>query len=214
MGRLGLLLSATAAVFVALVAQHVYLDNIYIESTEFVPTHPASDVVQVAYYSRAGSSEAVARVIASHFNAALLKITTKRYPLTLSGIWDGVRSSMDPTDIPRISLEHRDQTPLKKTVSHLFVVAPTWMSVPAPPLKAFLLRMNLKEKNVTLVTLGTGGKGLVNNQEINDIVTKRGGQLSSHMHFARGPHFWETTLEKTLEEVQIWLDELKSEAVP
>jgi hypothetical protein len=74
--------------------------------------------------------------------------------------------------------------------------------------------MNLKEKNVTLVTLGTAGKGQVNTQEINDVVTKRGGQLSSHMHFARGPHFWETPLEKTVGEVQIWLDEIKPEAVP
>lgn len=196
-----------------LLGYHMYKDNVYVESEPYVFTGDDTTVnndkgLVVVYYSRAGSCEAVARLIARRNKVPLIQITTKKdmFPLTMKGVWRACSEKAGPEDIvfPTKELEK---------CSKVIIVSPTWMQQPATPVLAFLNSTStavLKEKDVSVVTLGTGSKSLAGPHIVEQAVeTATGkGHLKQHTHFARGPHFWATPMTTTLRQVESQMSEI------
>jgi flavodoxin len=189
--------TTVAVLFGALVAHHCYVDNIAVESEPYEYKGNDKESLAVIYYSRAGSSQAVARTIAKQLNVPLYQIKTtssKQYALNMSGMFQAATDKSHP----EIEFPEEDVNKAKK----LIVVSPTWMFQPAPPVWSFVESGAVKDKDVTMVTLGTTGTWQYDDNFFKSIGEQHGGRLQNHIHFARGPHAWPIPIETTLEEVQ------------
>jgi hypothetical protein len=124
-------------------------DRTYVGSPAYAPSGEPNRDVAVVYYSRSGHSEAVAREIARTFNAHIARIEAKDYPLDFSGQTKAV-SDAEARALPAITVESIELGPVKR----LYLVAPTWLFRPAPPLWSFVERTNLAGKDVHLVLTG------------------------------------------------------------
>jgi hypothetical protein len=190
-----------------LLGYHVYKDNFYVESEPYDFSGDAADGgMAVVYYSRAGSCEAIARLIAKHQKVPLIQITTKepKFPLTVKGVYQASIEKAGPEDIVF-------PTEALAKCSKIILVSPTWMNQPASPVLAFLNSATavVKDKDVSVVTLGTGPKWQAGPQIVRKAVeTAGGGRLKQHLHFARGPHFWATPMETTLQQVESHISEI------
>jgi flavodoxin len=193
------------AAFLGVLTHHVYKDNSYVESEQYDYKGTDKESVAVAYYSRAGSSEAVARAIAKQLNAPLYQIKTTsvdppKYGLTMSGIYEAVRDTTNP------DIDFHDDVKLAKKI---VIVSPTWMFRPAPPVWSFVESGALQDKHVTLVTLGSTGDWQFDDEKIRQALEQNGGSnLTNHLHFNRGPHAWATPIQETLAQVQAKFDEV------
>ena len=89
--------------------------------------------VLILYYSRTGTTEALATALAEKLGADLARIGCDRYrrgPLRyLRAGWDSVRGTLPPIDVPPVD-----------TGAYALVLlgAPIWTSHPALPLRAYL----------------------------------------------------------------------------
>ena len=89
--------------------------------------------VLILYYSRTGTTEALATALAEKLGADLARIGCDRYrrgPLRyLRAGWDSVRGTLPPIDVPPVD-----------TSAYALVLlgAPIWTSHPALPLRAYL----------------------------------------------------------------------------
>jgi hypothetical protein len=123
-------------------------DRTYVPSRTYAPVGEPNREVAVAYYSRSGHSEAVAREVARTFNAPIARISAD-YPLDFSGQGKAV-SDANAGELPRIAVEPIDLDPVRR----LFLVSPIWMFRPATPLWAYVEQADLKGKEIVLVTTG------------------------------------------------------------
>jgi flavodoxin len=189
--------TAVAVLLGALGAHRCYVDNIAVKSEPYEYKGNNTASLAVIYYSRAGSSQAVARTIAKQLNVPLYQIKTtssKKYALNMAGVYEAVTDKRHP----EIEFPEEDVNKAKK----LIVVSPTWMFQPAPPVWSFVESGAVKDKDVTMITLGTSGTWQFDDTFFKSIGEQHGGRLQNHIHFARGPHAWPTPIETTLEEVQ------------
>jgi flavodoxin len=188
------------AAFLGVLAHHAYKDNCYVESEAYDYKGTDKESVAVVYYSRAGSSETVARAIAKQLNAPLYPIKTadpNKYGLTMLGLYEATRGNY-----PDIMEVHDDIKLAKKIV----LVSPIWMFRPAPPVWSFVVSGALKDKQVTMVTLGSTGDWQFDNDVEKDTfhqsLKQHGGTVTNRFHFSRGPHAWATPIQETLTQVQ------------
>lgn len=87
----------------------------------------------ILYYSRTGTTEALATALAEKLGADLARIGCDRYrrgPLRyLRAGWDSVRGNLPPIDVPPVDTS---------TYDLVLLGAPIWTSHPALPLRAYL----------------------------------------------------------------------------
>lgn len=178
-----------AAAFVLMVVK----DRTYVGSAPFTPSGAPNPDVVVVYYSRSGHSEAVAREIARTFNARIARIDAD-YGRDFEGQSRAVADARAEA-LPTIQLEPTDLT----TTKRLFLVSPTWLFRPAPPLWAFVEQTELTGKQVTLVMTGNSRFKQEQIDAFAKRVEARGGRLERHVFLRRGRIVWQLSREELLE---------------
>ena len=87
----------------------------------------------IVYYSRTGTTEALATALAERLGADVARIGCDRYrpgPIRyLRAGWDSVRGNLPPIDVPPVDTSAYDL---------VLLGAPIWTSHPALPLRAYL----------------------------------------------------------------------------
>jgi hypothetical protein len=171
-------------------------DRTYVPSRTYAPVGEPNREVAVAYYSRSGHSEAVAREVARTFNAPIARISAD-YPLDFSGQGKAV-SDANAGELPRIAVEPIDLDPVRR----LFLVSPIWMFRPATPLWAYVEQADLKGKEIVLVTTGNSRFEQSEIDVFGRRVEARGGRLINHLFLRRGRIYWQKSQEDLLTEAR------------
>lgn len=191
--RVGLV---TIPVGAAAFALMLWKDRTYVSSDPYAPRGEPNRSVAVVYYSRSGHSEAVAREIARAFNAPIARIDAE-YPRSFAGQQKAVMDARSET-LPSIRVEPIDIAPAHR----VFLVAPTWMFRPAPPLWTYVAQSQLTGKEVVLVLTGNSR---YKQEEIDAFAARihaRGGRLVRHVFLRRGRILWQKSPETLLREVR------------
>jgi flavodoxin len=180
----------------AAVALMLWKDRTYVSSEPYAPRGEPNRKVAVVYYSRSGHSEAVAREIARAFNAPIARIDAE-YPRNVAGQRKAVRDARSEA-LPPIRVEPLDIA----SAQRMFLVSPTWMFRPAPPLWAYVAQSDLAGKDVVLVLTGNSR---YKQEEIDAFAAKveaRGGRLVRHVFLRRGRILWQKSRERLLADVR------------
>jgi flavodoxin len=171
-------------------------DQTYVPSELYAPIGEPNRKVSVVYYSRSGHSEAAAREIARSFNAPIARVDAD-YPRDFSGQRKAVSDAIAQA-LPAVRVGPIDLAPARR----VFLVSPTWMFRPAPPLWAYVERAPLTGKQVVLVMTGNSR---FEQSEI-DAFAKRieahGGRLVRHIFLRRGRIYWQKSREELIQEVR------------
>jgi len=143
-----LVVVAAAVLGIAAFAVMVAKDRTYVASVPFSPQGEPNREIAVVYYSRSGHSEAAAREIARTFNAPIARIDAD-YPRDFSGQGKALSDARAEAH-PQIRVEPIDLAPTRR----VFLVSPTWLFRPAPPLWTYVEQADLRGKEVVLVMTG------------------------------------------------------------
>lgn len=170
-------------------------DRTYVGSEPFTPSGAANPDVGVVYYSRSGHSEAVAREIARHFNANIVRIEAD-FPLDFGGLRKA-GAAAKRHELPAITCAALPGAPRT-----LYLVAPTWWFRPAQPLWSWVEQNDLTGREVVLVTTGNSRFEQAETDAFAARVQARGGKLVKHLFFQRGRIYWQKTRAELLEEVR------------
>lgn len=171
-------------------------DRTYVGSEPFVPRGEPDRSVAVVYYSRSGHSEAVAREIARTFNSPIARIDAD-YGRDFEGQSSAVRDAKTEA-LPRITVEPLELGPARR----VFLVSPTWLFRPAPPLWAWVEQTDLTGKDVVLVMTGNSRFKQEQIDAFSRRVEARGGRLTRHIFLRRGRIFWQLSREELLEAIR------------
>lgn len=103
----------------------------------------------IAYYSRTGTTEELARQLAGALDADMLRIECTRYIGFVGYIraaYDSLRRRLPSIDFPKVSMEDYDI---------LVVMTPVWTSYGATPMRAFLAgELSMPDRVALAVTYG------------------------------------------------------------
>ncbi|XXF77737.1 hypothetical protein P2318_32515 [Myxococcaceae bacterium GXIMD 01537] len=171
-------------------------DRTYVASAPYAPSGAANHEVAVIYYSRSGHSEAVAREIARTFNAPIAHIDAD-YPRDYAGQAKAVADAEART-LPKIHAEPIDLSPARR----VYLVSPTWLFRPAPPLWSYVEQADLTGKEVVLVMTGNSRFKQEQIDAFAERVHARGGRLIRHVFLRRGRVFWQMSREQLLREAR------------
>lgn len=177
-------------------------DRTYVGSPEFSPTTDSSPDNMVVYYSRSGHSEAVARAVAQRLDAPIVKISAD-YPLSFNGQLQAIGDA-EAKAFPKIELDHFDIRPAKR----LYLIAPTWMFRPAPPLWTFVRQSDLSGKKVVLILTGNSRYKQEEITEFSQLIASRGGQLIDAEFIRRGRIYWQMSRVELLNAIDQRMDRL------
>jgi hypothetical protein len=198
--RVLLVALAAAVLGIAAFALMAAKDRTYVPSAPYSPQGEPNSDVAVVYYSRSGHSEAVAREIARTFNAPIARIDAD-YPRDLSGQGRAV-SDARVQALPPIRVEPIDLAPARR----VFLVSPTWMFRPAPPLWAYVEQADLTGKEIVLVTTGNSRFEQAEIDAFAKRVGVQGGRLVRHVFLCRGRIFWQMSREQLLKAIRAELE--------
>lgn len=171
-------------------------DRTYVASDPFAPSGESRRDVAVVYYSRSGHSEAVAREIARMFDAPIARIDAD-YARDFSGQAKAI-SDAEANVLPDIAVEPIDLAPARR----VYLVSPTWLYRPAPPLWAYVEQAELTGKEVVLVMTGNSAFDADEVEAFGERVRARGGRLVGHVFLERGRIFWQLSREELIEETR------------
>lgn len=171
-------------------------DRSYVPSPAYAPAGKPNQTVAVVYYSRSGHSEAVARELARQFNAPIARIDAD-YALGLAGQEKAIEDATKKR-LPHIIVEPIDLNPVRR----IYLVSPTWMFRPAPPLWAYAAQTDLTGKEVVLVTTGNSRFKQSEIDAFAKQVEIRGGQLIRHVFLRRGRIYWQKSRAELLQDVR------------
>lgn len=171
-------------------------DRTYVPSAAYAPAGEPDRGVAVVYYSRSGHSEAVAREIARVFNGVIARIDAD-YARDFAGQSRAIVDA-EARALPTIRVEPVDLGPARR----VFLVSPTWLFRPAPPLWAYVEQTDLTGKEVVLVMTGNSRFKQEEVDAFAERVQVRGGRLVRHVFLRRGRIFWQKSREELLQEVR------------
>lgn len=194
-----MLAAALVAVGLGVVAFVVmaWKDRTYVGSPAYTPSGEPNRATAVVYFSRSGHSEAVAREIARTSNAPIAHINATDYPLDFSGQTKAV-SDAEAQALPKITVEPIDLAPAHR----VYLVAPTWLFRPAPPLWAFVEQTDLAGKEVVLVMTGNSRYKQESIDGFAERIAAHGGKLVRHVFLRRGRIYWQMSRDELLEETR------------
>jgi hypothetical protein len=131
-------------------------------------------------------------------------IPSGNYPRDFSGQGKALSDARAESH-PPIRVEPLDIAPVRR----LFLVSPTWLFRPAPPLWVYVQQADRSGKDVVLVMTGNSR---YKQQEI-DVFARRveahGVRLSRHIFLRRGRIFWQKSREELLKEVRAEMEALR-----
>jgi flavodoxin len=177
-------------------------DRTYVGSPEFKPTVDASKESVVIYYSRSGHSEAVAREVARKTNSHIAKISAD-YALDFQGQSKAISDATSEV-LPPITIEPVDLLSAKR----VYLISPTWMFRPAPPLWTFISQSDLDGKEIILIMTGNSRIKQEQISEFSHLINSRGGRLIHQIFLRRGRIYWQLSREELLQAVDAHLVEM------
>lgn len=201
--RLTLLALTVGSIGAAAFTVMAVKDQTYVPSADYLPVGDPNSKVAVIYYSRSGHSEAVAREVASTFNAPIARIDAD-YLRSFSGQGKAV-SDAKAEALPKITVAPIDLAPAQR----VFLVSPIWMFRPATPLWSYVEQADLTHKEVVLVT---NGNSRFEQSEIDAFakrVEARGGRFIRHIFLRRGRIYWQKSREELLKEIRAEMEQLR-----
>jgi len=134
----------------------------------------------VVYFSRTGNTELLAQEIAGYYQASLLALEAKEYPVGLRGLLHAVADSQEKQALispEKIELSAYDT---------VFIGAPIWRYSPAPPVWQFIDNNKLANKKVVLFSTFNSGFQQKYIDEFQARVEAQGGVFISHLYIRRG----------------------------
>ncbi|WNZ80891.1 hypothetical protein [Pseudomonas sp. P105] len=177
-------------------------DQTYVASPEFSANAEASSENVVVYYSRSGHSEAVAREVAKRLKAPISRIDAD-YPLSFGGQTKAIADA-EAKAFPLINVESLDLRPAKR----VYLVSPTWMFRPAPPLWTFVRQSDLSGKDVVLIMTGNSRFKQEEIDKFSHLINSRGGHLIHQEFIRRGRVYWQMSRGELLDTVNSSMNEL------
>ena len=155
----------------------------------------------IVYYSKNGSSKAIAEMIAEKTKANIYEIIdlTKR-----GGLIVFIKSGFQARMGKRVKIGPVPPE-LLKDADEVFVVFPIWASKPVPAIRSFLDQSDLKDKLIQVITCQSSPK-LENYREaaseIKDIAEAKGAKYNGSQAFAGSNPFREPDLELLKKQVE------------
>lgn len=195
---------AAVAVAIGLIAftTMAVKDRTYVASPDYSPVGEPGREAAVIYYSRSGHTEAVAREIARKFNAPIARIDAD-YALGFKGqskaIADATSGAFPPIQIEPIHL---------RSARRVYLVSPTWMFRPAPPLWSYVDQTDLSGKEVVLIMTGNSRFKQDEIDAFSSLVDSQGGRLIHHIFLRRGRIYWQQSRTQLLEDIDTRMDAL------
>lgn len=175
-------------------------DRTYVASPAYSPVGEAGREAAVIYYSRSGHTEAVAREIARKLNAPIARIDAD-YALGFQGQGKAMSDATSGA-LPPIQIEPIDLRPARR----VYLVSPTWMFRPAPPLWSYINQTNLSGKEVVLVMTGNSRFKQDEIDAFSSLIDAQGGRLIHHIFLRRGRIYWQQSRTQLLEEIDARMD--------
>ena len=159
--------------------------------------------ILVVYFSRSGNTELLAKEIADYYQASLLALEAKEYPMGLRGLFHAVADSQETKAL--ISPEKVELSAYET----LFIGAPIWGYSPAPPVWQFIENNKLSNKNVVLFSTFNSGFKQKYIDEFQDRIEAQGGRFISHLYIKRGRILVQISREALLDRAREKLDKLE-----
>ncbi|MNY05062.1 flavodoxin [compost metagenome] len=177
-------------------------DRTYVSSPAYSPVGESAREAAVIYYSRSGHTEAVAREVARKLNAPIARIDAD-YALGFKGqskaMTDATSGAFPPIRIEPIDL---------RQARRVYLVSPTWMFRPAPPLWSYVDQTDLSGKEIVLIMTGNSRFKQDEIDAFSSLVDARGGRLIHHTFLRRGRIYWQQSRSQLLEEIDARMDAL------
>lgn len=158
--------------------------------------------ILVVYFSRSGNTKLLAQEIANYYQASLLALEAKEYPMGVRGLYNSVADSQQKQALispEKIELSAYDT---------LFIGAPIWRYSPAPPAWQFIENNNLTNKKVVLFSTFNGGFKQKYIDEFQILVEAKGGVFISHFYIKRGRMLLQISDEELLAKAREKLEEI------
>jgi flavodoxin len=159
--------------------------------------------VLVVYFSRSGNTQLLAQEIANYYQASLLALEAKEYPMGLRGLLHAVADSQETQAL--ISPEKTDLS----AYDTLFIGAPIWRYSPAPPVWQFIDNNKLANKKVVLFSTFNSGFKQKYIDEFQARVEAQGGSFISHLYIKRGRMLVQISSEALLVSAREELEKLE-----
>ena len=173
-----------------------YKDRTHVSSPPHAPGPDVNREFAVVYYSRSGHSEAVAREVARKFHAPIARIDAE-YPRSLTG-QSKAAADARAAALPQLQVEPHDLAP----AGCLYLVSPTWLFRPAPPLWAFVENVDIHDQRIVLVMTGNSRYEQDQLDAFAERIRAKGGQLVRHVFLRRGRFFWQMSREELLQQTR------------
>lgn len=200
-------MAALAAVVVAIglsaFATMAIKDRTYVPSPAYSPTGVARSETAVIYYSRSGHTEAVAREVARRLNAPIAMIDAD-YALGFDGQRKAILDAASER-LPQISADPIDLRPVRR----LYLLSPTWMFRPAPPLWAYVEQADLEGKEVILIMTGNSRFKQEEVEKFSALIEAKGGRLIDNIFLRRGRIFWQQSRTELLESINAHMSKIR-----
>ncbi|MCP4010400.1 MAG: flavodoxin/nitric oxide synthase [Proteobacteria bacterium] len=156
------------------------------------------DKALVIYFSRTGNTEAMAREIASRYQADIKNFRADEYSEDFSG---SIKANMDAWNEKRVSVidpETIDLRPYKL----IFLGSPIWWYRPAVPLWSFVEKNDFQGKNVVLFNTFNSQFKAENIAKFQALVEQKGGVFLDHIYVRRGRVYNQIDREELLAQVR------------
>ncbi len=126
----------------------------------------------IVYYSQRGTTDLVAKTLAKHLNASLLRIHDLKNR-------EGFKNRLFST-ISAFREEKTDILPAKVDLTNydtIYIGSPTWSGSPTPAIITLIDRCNFKGKDVVLFATMDTNRGEANLKRLKEKVTMRGARV-------------------------------------
>ncbi len=173
----------------------------YAENRTSTPNDGIPREYVVVYYSRSDYSQAVAHEIAVDLNAHIAKISAD-YPLTSEGHRKAIADARNEA-FPTIEVEPFELRSAKR----VYLVSPTWISRPAPPLWTFVRNSNLSGKEVVLIMTGNSRIKPEEVDRFSQLIESRGGHFLYQASIRRSRFCWPMSRAEELDSGKNRMDE-------
>lgn len=150
----------------------------------------------VAFYSRSGNTELMARKIAEMKHAHLIPIETERDKVSYKGMLEAI------LDARKQSAEISPKTLDLSAYDTIYIGSPVWLYAPAPPIYEFAKNNDFTGKKVILFNSMNSKFEQRFIDDFRKIIEQKGGTLEKHLYIIRGRLGQQMTSDEFLKEVE------------
>lgn len=180
----------------------LYRDRTYVSSQAYERSGEGRARVLVVYYSRSGNTEGVAREVARHFDADILRIEAPRYSLDYPG-WRHAANDADD-EVTRTPIEHEAVN--LEDYDLIALGSPIWWYRPSPPLWTFVEDNDFAGRRVILFNTFNSRFEREHIDRFQRTVEASGGVFLDHLYVRRGRVVWQKTPDEVRAEIRAALE--------